>query len=190
MIKLQELAEQAKFIADWHGADWSSALCQDKDGNQSHEIICESREESVISTGSNSNEASWLCDYLEMCSPENIIAIAKYVAELEQRLNATEQPVSDDNNRIAEALESLLWPNMAIGNKAVISAAINALRTSTAQPVSDGWVKCDERVPDNEDYYLTYSNSGIDVAYFDGRIFSDRHTNHWMPLPAAPGGQD
>ncbi len=95
MIKLPELAEQAKFIADWHGGDWSSALCQDKDGNQSHEIICESREESVISTGNNSNESSWLCDYLEMCSPENIIAIAKYVAELEQRLNATAQPVSD-----------------------------------------------------------------------------------------------
>jgi hypothetical protein len=95
MIKLPELAEQAKFIADWHGADWSSALCQDKDGNQGHEIICESREESVISTGSNSNESSWLCDYLEMCSPENIIAIDKYVAELEQRLNATAQPVSD-----------------------------------------------------------------------------------------------
>ncbi|WP_275269146.1 hypothetical protein [Pantoea ananatis] len=107
MIKLPELAEQAKFIADWHGADWSSALCQDKDGNQAHEIICESREESVISTGNNSNESSWLCDYLEMCSPENIIAIAKYVAELEQRLNATAQPVSAPEWTNEQCLEFL-----------------------------------------------------------------------------------
>lgn len=86
MEKLNELAEQAKFVADWHGSDWSSALCQDKDGKQAHEIICESRGEAVISTGSNSNEASWLCDYLELCSPENILAIAEAFRALEQEV--------------------------------------------------------------------------------------------------------
>lgn len=91
MEKLNELVEQAKFIAEWYGSDWSSALCQNKDGKQFHEIICESRGEAVISTGSNSNEASWLCDYLELCSPENIISIAKYVAELKGRLNVSTQ---------------------------------------------------------------------------------------------------
>lgn len=34
--------------------------------------------------------------------------------------------------RIADALEVLLWPNMALGNKAVIQAAIDALRTHPA----------------------------------------------------------
>lgn len=86
MEKLNELVEQAKFVADWHGSDWSSALCQDKDGKQAHEIICESRGEAVISTGSNSNEASWLCDYLELCSPENILAIAEAFRALEQEV--------------------------------------------------------------------------------------------------------
>lgn len=85
MEKLNELVEQAKFVADWHGSDWSSALCQDKDGKQAHEIICESRGEAVISTGSNSNEASWLCDYLELCSPANILAIAEAFQALEQQ---------------------------------------------------------------------------------------------------------
>lgn len=85
MEKLNELVEQAKFVADWHGSDWSSALCQDKHGNQAHEIICESRGEAVISTGSNSNEASWLCDYLELCSPANILAIAEAFQALQQR---------------------------------------------------------------------------------------------------------
>lgn len=60
---------------------------------------------------------------------------------------------------------------------------------ATAQPVSDGWVKCSERMPDEENYYLTYSNAGVDVTYFDGEIFSDKYAFHWMPLPAAPGGQ-
>lgn len=85
MEKLNELVEQAKFVADWHGSDWSSALCQDKDGKQAHEIICESRGEAVISTGCNSNEASWLCDYLELCSPANILAIAEAFRELEKQ---------------------------------------------------------------------------------------------------------
>lgn len=90
MDKLNELVEQAKFIADWYGSDWSSALCQKKDGKQAHEIICESWGESVISTGSNSNEASWLCDYLELCGPENILAIAEAFRELEKRAEAAE----------------------------------------------------------------------------------------------------
>lgn len=33
-----------------------------------------------------------------------------------------------NNAQIADALESLLWPNMSIGNKAVIKAAVEALR--------------------------------------------------------------
>lgn len=83
---MNELFEQAKFIGDWYGRDWSSALCQDKEGKTSHEIICESRGEVVISTGSNSNEASWLCDYLELCSPENIAAIAQSFVALEKQM--------------------------------------------------------------------------------------------------------
>lgn len=98
MEKLNELAEQAKFVADWHGSDWSSALCQKKDGKQAHEIICESRGESVISTGSNSNEASWLCDYLELCSPENILTIAEAFREQEQRAEAAEAEIKHQLN--------------------------------------------------------------------------------------------
>lgn len=33
-----------------------------------------------------------------------------------------------NNTQIADALESLLWPNMSIGNKAIIKAAVEALR--------------------------------------------------------------
>jgi len=104
MEKLNELAEQAKFIADWHGSDWSSALCQKKDGKQAHEIICESRGESVISTGSNSNEASWLCDYLELCSPENILTIAEAFREQEQRAEAAEAKLAE-----LAKLEPVAW---------------------------------------------------------------------------------
>ncbi|MCJ7325501.1 hypothetical protein LQG02_18825 [Klebsiella quasipneumoniae] len=52
------------------------------------------------------------------------------------------EPVAE-NIRIADALEGLLWPNMAIGNKAVIQDAIEALRAYHAQPapvVPDGYV--------------------------------------------------
>lgn len=107
MEKLNELAEQAKFVADWHGSDWSSALCQDKDGKQAHEIICESRGESVISTGSNSNEASWLCDYLELCSPENILAIAEAFRALEQQLSEITEQYVDRTTALSFATQSV-----------------------------------------------------------------------------------
>ncbi|HBW4388781.1 hypothetical protein J9B54_00975 [Klebsiella pneumoniae] len=45
------------------------------------------------------------------------------------------EPVAE-NIRIADALEGLLWPNMAIGNKAVIQEAIEALRAYHAQPAT------------------------------------------------------
>ncbi|WP_210453083.1 DUF551 domain-containing protein [Pantoea ananatis] len=89
--------------------------------------------------------------------------------------------------------------NMNIEQQKLYCCEINAwnacvdeyeVLNATAQPVSDGWVKCSERMPDKENYYLTYSNAGVDVTYFDGEIFSDKHAAHWMPLPAAPGGQD
>ena len=46
------------------------------------------------------------------------------------------EPVAE-NIRIADALEGLLWPNMALGNKAVIQAAIEAIRTYHSQPAPD-----------------------------------------------------
>lgn len=50
------------------------------------------------------------------------------------RLAAMDSEPVAENIRIADALEGLLWPNMAIGNKAVIQAAIEALRAYHAQP--------------------------------------------------------
>lgn len=115
MQKLNELVDQAKFVAGCHGSDWSSALCQDKDGNQSHEIICESRGEAVISTGSDSNESSWLCDYLELCSPENIIAIAEEFRSLEHRAsNLNDGWLNAIAERDSAKTESAKWKEEAI----------------------------------------------------------------------------
>lgn len=96
---------------------------------------------------------------------------------------------------------------------------------ATAQPVSDGWVKCGDRMPVIESHkwrtdmpLLISCDVGVVPAYFvevsraDGNLFgfkesfrlgdSDgtkpkensngliKNVTHWMPLPAAPGGQD
>jgi len=138
-----------------------------------------------------------VCRYFELADPATILSIADKI----QRLNATAHPVSDDNNRIADALESLLWPNMAIGNKVVILAVIKALRSGTAQPVSDGWVKCSDRMPvqHQSNRYVpmnlllnerTVIQGGFDNGEFwmEGAVI--KNVTRWMPLPAAPGGQD
>lgn len=77
---------------------------------------------------------------------------------------------------------------------------------ATAQPVSDGWIKCSERLPDDNGRYLVlfiWMNSGppvVNIADFQHTAYEtpimtwnyprEARITHWMPLPAAPGGQD
>lgn len=89
MQKLNELVEQAKEMAQLHGEEWSSALCVSVTGGKEvrhHAIMSDSENDFVIDTGSDSKEASWLCDYLELCSPANIIAIAEAFRALQQEV--------------------------------------------------------------------------------------------------------
>lgn len=66
---------------------------------------------------------------------EKYLKVAKLCVQLAAfRLAAMDSEPVAENIRIADALEGLLWPNMAIGNKAVIQAAIEALRAYHAQP--------------------------------------------------------
>lgn len=63
---------------------------------------------------------------------------------LESKVYTHPAPVPDvETLRIADALEGILWPNMAVGNKAVIKAAIEALRNKPAPvpavPDIDTW---------------------------------------------------
>lgn len=138
MEKLNELVEQAKFIADWHGSDWSSALCQGKDGKQVHEIICESRGEAVISTGSNSNEASWLCDYLELCSPANILAIAEAFRALEKQRDAlaAENVAMKRSLKVIASSEQLDGETIVCDFDSLVSVAAGAVKT----PATDAYL--------------------------------------------------
>lgn len=106
MQKLNELFEQATEISATHGSEWSSALCQGADDSQAHAIICESRDDIVISTHSSAKEASWLCDYLELCSPANILAIAKEVHDLKKRAEAAEAKLAAMPSYFLNRIES------------------------------------------------------------------------------------
>lgn len=66
---------------------------------------------------------------------QDLLTAADGLRELQERRKAAmDSEPAAENIRIADALEGLLWPNMAIGNKAVIHAAIEALRAYHAQP--------------------------------------------------------
>lgn len=67
-----------------------------------------------------------------------------------------------------------------------IAAMLNAEPVSQPYTLPQ-WIPCSERMPDtNGEYYLTHSNAGVDVTYFDEGRFFDKYATHWMPLPAAP----
>ena len=68
---------------------------------------------------------------------------------------------------------------------------------ATAQPVSDGWVKCSERMPPIGKRVLIPTSGlkeAIEAVRFESNKFNrfgvEVVADYWMPLPAAPGGQD
>jgi len=70
---------------------------------------------------------------------------------------------------------------------------------ATAQPVSDGWVKCSDRMPEEMSDVLVTDRKDVKDMWWNGKkwdSWADRYSldsnsiSHWMPKPAAPGGQD
>lgn len=70
---------------------------------------------------------------------------------------------------------------------------------ATAQPVSDGWVKCIDRMPEEISDVLVTDGKDVKDMWWNGKKWDSwaaRHSldsdsiTHWMPKPAAPGGQD
>lgn len=105
----------------------------------------------------------------------------------------------------------LQHPNMSIGDAIIRAAWWNHCRAAMlAQPVSqryklnspvipDGWVSCEDRMPEEGDVVLVCQEGGIIYCaeMQDGELYPDefprvpsegREITHWMPLPAAPEG--
>lgn len=62
---------------------------------------------------------------------------------------------------------------------------------------SNGWIKCSERMPEIDGYYLCISNHEIKILpYRNGEFYSicfdavlrscNSSVTHWMPLPEPP----
>jgi hypothetical protein len=175
MIKLQELAGMAKEISSkkWFLNADEEVTAIDNDA------LPDDTEEAFIGCAANIQ----LAKYMAAANPETILAIAEAYSALEQRLKAAETEVQRLN--------------------------------ATEQPVSDGWVKCSERMPIDIDEVRAYKS--IEVLATDGHFVTaidciagipngkreefwctfstygnmkPKEITHWMPLPAAPGGQD
>lgn len=93
------------------------------------------------------------------------------------------EPVAE-NIRIADALEGLLWPNMALGNKAVIQAAIEALRTYHAQQPVVSAELLHTAASAIEDLLTTKDRMGVYVCF--DLPFRLRSAANAQPAPAAP----
>lgn len=69
--------------------------------------------------------------------------------------------------------------------------------TPPAPSAPDGWIKCSDRMPDVLDWVIAYDEVGTTKAYLsreDNLWVRDNgdelyRVTHWMPLPAAPGGE-
>ncbi len=70
---------------------------------------------------------------------------------------------------------------------------------ATAKPVRDGWVKCSDRMPEEMSDVLVTDGKDVKDMWWNGKewdSWASRYSldsdsiSHWMPKPAAPGGQD
>ena len=56
----------------------------------------------------------------------------------------------------------------------------------------DGWIRVEDRLPDDDDSYLVWNGNHIFVAIYwgDGEWMFDSHATHevthWLPLPETP----
>jgi hypothetical protein len=67
--------------------------------------------------------------------------------------------------------------------------------TPPASTPPDGWIKCSERMPDDDTLCLGCDLDGVmwTLHFDEGQLMPDigelsSAITHWMPLPAAPGG--
>ena len=71
----------------------------------------------------------------------------------------------------------------------------------SAQPSGDGWIPVSERLPQTEHYVWSLLEGDavaeMEKRFYDGKTWrymdgseSDLRVTHWMPLPAAPKGDE
>lgn len=67
--------------------------------------------------------------------------------------------------------------------------------TPPAPSAPDGWIKCSDRMPDDDTLCLGCDLDGVmwTLHFDEGQLMPDigelsSAITHWMPLPAAPGG--
>lgn len=160
MIKLQELADMAKEISS---KKWF--LNADEEVTAiDNDAGPDDTEEAFIGCAANIQ----LAKYIASANPETILNISEAFSALEQRAETAEAEVQRLN--------------------------------ATTQPVSDGWVKCSERMPDDAQWCLVYTDYGQFAQCWSSNTnrgwlgdeisIPNIDVTHWMPLPAAPGGQD
>ncbi|QDW34443.1 DUF551 domain-containing protein [Yersinia sp. KBS0713] len=99
--------------------------------------------------------------------------------------------LADAVNEFLSVLDNYPEQLVPINRNSVPVKDLRKALSSTPQlnspEIPEGWIKCSDQIPRQDDeYYLTHSNAGVDVTIFHDGRFQDEYATHWMPLPAAP----
>ena len=71
----------------------------------------------------------WFVELIRRHLGQSLITPPQHLAHQVKQLKEARGVLVEERLKVAEALSDLLWPNMAIGNKAIIQAAINLLKS-------------------------------------------------------------
>lgn len=102
------------------GAQWDSSLVEATDKSERyHAITSEKTGDVVVRTADNSNQTSWLCDYLEAVSPGSVVAIIERLLTAEALLAELEKQESvarvSEESFSTDGTSDILTVNLPIG---------------------------------------------------------------------------
>ena len=139
---------------------------------------------------------------LEAMTPEQK-AEHDAAGELFKSMLPTPAPAPAVNSELLEAMEEVIrisdreheaWSR---AKEAIATCRAAMLGNSNSPEIPDGWVSCEERMPEEGNVVLVCQEGGIIYCaeMQDGELYPDefprvpsegREITHWMPLPAAP----
>ncbi|WP_271301483.1 DUF551 domain-containing protein [Yersinia enterocolitica] len=97
-------------------------------------------------------------------------------------------PIEPTQNMVDAHISGMQLAGFSRAYRDMLAAAPEPQKQQQNIPeiILQGWIKCSDQMPEDDEYYLTHSTAGVDVTIFHDGRFQDEYATHWMPLPAAP----
>ena len=181
-----------------YGDAWDSALVEGVDGERYHAIT--NNDDVVVRADDDNRHSSWLCDYLELVSPVNML---KLIAQLEAAQKERDELITRQSKNGVSRLQSELIQSR-INSAEFKQRAKKAEAELSAANEKLAWIKCSDGLPEANTPVQVSNGLWVGQGEYDDaehlqedERWQDEHhefinllsaypVTHWKPLPPLP----